>query len=248
MPAQFGIIGNPLTHSFSPAYFTKKFTEIGIDAIYEAFPIPAIQGFKDLLLCRPGLKGLSVTIPYKQSVMPLLAEIDPVALAIGAVNCIAIKEGYTIGYNTDVLGFGRSLAPLLQSTVHTHALILGTGGAARAVAYALQQMGIVYKVVSRTVATFNGAPTRLYENLQDTDLETAKLIINTTPLGMYPDLATYPAINYKAIGNQHILYDLVYNPAETRFLKLGKEQGATIKNGYEMLVLQAEAAWEVWVA
>jgi shikimate dehydrogenase len=237
----YGIIGFPLTHSFSPAYFKKKFAERHIDAVYEAYPLNDISEFPALFSAHPAIEGLNVTIPYKEAVMPFLDEIDAVAAAIGAVNCVSIRNGVKKGHNTDAAGFELSLVPLLESQ-HTNALVLGTGGAAKAVLYTLKQLGISYKQVSRQ----RKEGLLSYEDLTADIVERHKLIINTTPLGMYPDIDNAPAIPYDSIGQGHLLYDLVYNPAETKFLSLGKERGAVTKNGYEMLVLQAEASWKIW--
>jgi shikimate dehydrogenase len=180
-----------------------------------------------------------VTIPYKEQVLSYLDAIDSTAQKIGAVNCIAIHAGKLKGYNTDVIGFADSLKPLLQPH-HTDALILGTGGASLAVAYALGQLGIRYTKVSRAVGDI------VYADLRPEHVATHTLIINTTPVGMFPDVTSSPDIPYEAITDKHLLYDLIYNPAETAFLAKGKAQGATIKNGHELLVLQAEASWQIW--
>lgn len=237
----YGIIGYPLSHSFSPGYFREKFRQLGIDATYDAFPLAAITGLPALLEQHAGLQGLNVTIPYKQSVMAYLDELDATAEAVGAVNCIRIRDGKLKGFNTDTIGFANSLKPLLGKE-HNHALILGTGGAAKAVVYALQQLGITYKLVSRT-----GGDLR-YEDLNRELIESHQLIINTTPLGMYPAVDQAPDLPYSLLGPGHLLYDLVYNPEETLFLQRGKAQGAVIKNGYDMLIGQAEAGWAIWNA
>lgn len=241
MPTTYGIIGYPLSHSFSPAYFKKKFASLNIDSTYEAFPINAISELPDLLYTHPSLCGFNVTTPYKEAVMPYLDEIDPVAAEINAVNCVAIKNGKKKGYNTDALGFEQSLVPLLKHQ-HTHALILGTGGSSKAVAYALTQLGIFYKKVSRN----KKSDCFTYDDLSLEVMAAYKLIINTTPLGMYPNIEAIPPIPYYSIGDQHLLYDLIYNPEETKFLAQGKALGATTKNGFEMLQLQAEASWDIW--
>lgn len=241
MPALYGLIGYPLSHSFSPAYFKKKFSEQGIDAVYELFPIESIYDFPQLLRKNPDLVGLNVTTPHKVTVIPYLEEIDSVAAEIGAVNCITIRNGIKKGYNTDATGFEQSLNPLLQPQ-HTLALILGTGGSSRAVAYALTQLGIPFQKVSRHEA--KGVLT--YEKITGDIITQHKLIINTTQLGMYPNVDTAPLIPYDCISDHHLLYDLTYNPEESKFLSLGKERGAAIKNGFEMLQLQAEAAWQIW--
>jgi shikimate dehydrogenase len=242
MPTQYGIIGYPLSHTFSPAYFNSKFAEAGINAVYNTYPLLQINDIKELLDAVPLLRGLNVTMPYKQSIISYLDSVDSVVGDMGAVNCIDFRNGVTKGYNTDVIGFRDSLTPLLQSH-HKQALILGTGGASRAVGYVLGNLGINYKKVSRTIA-----PNVItYAELTPEIMKEYTLIINTTPMGMAPDIATYPPLPYKGITPHHLLYDLVYNPVETRFLTLGKQRGAIVKNGLEMLPLQAEAAWQIWV-
>ncbi|ASZ11368.1 shikimate dehydrogenase [Chitinophaga pendula] len=238
----YGLIGYPLGHSFSKGFFADKFAREGISGcVYENFPLADISAFPALLADQPALCGLNVTIPHKEVVIPYLDELSDAARHIGAVNCIKITEGRKTGYNTDVIGFSRSLTPLLQPH-HTQALVLGTGGAAKAVLYALQQLSIGYTVVSRQA----GNHTIDYTAVDAALLETHTLIINTTPLGMYPKVETAPELPYAALGSRHLLYDLVYNPAMTRFLEYGAAQGAATKNGHEMLVLQAEASWEIW--
>ncbi len=241
MLALYGLIGFPLTHSFSPAYFKMKFAAQHIDATYELFPIKAIREFPELLKNNPALAGLNVTTPYKEAVMRYLDEIDKVAEEIGAVNCIGFRDGIIKGYNTDALGFEKSLNPLLKSQ-HTQALILGTGGSSKAVAYTLSQLGIGYQKVSRDKTE----DVLTYKELSGEVMTHYKLIINTTPVGMYPNVDDLPPIPFENIGEQHLLYDLIYNPEETKFLALGKARGAVVKNGFEMLQLQAEASWEIW--
>ncbi|HYD20482.1 MAG TPA: shikimate dehydrogenase [Flavipsychrobacter sp.] len=240
MAAQYGIIGYPLEHSFSPAWFAEKFAREGIAANYKAYPLEHIEVIDDLLENYP-LKGLNVTIPYKKSVIEHLDEMDAAAAEIGAVNCVDIRNKERKGYNTDVIGFEKSLLPLLKSH-HTKALVLGTGGSSRAVNYVLDKLCIARTSVSR----YDYENSITYADLTAEIVDVHKLIINTTPLGMWPNIDEAPAIPYGALGSEHILYDLIYNPEETKFLRLGKEQGATIKNGYEMLVLQAEASWQIW--
>jgi shikimate dehydrogenase len=241
MPATYGIIGYPLAHSFSPAYFRKKFEMLGIDATYDTFPLANITDFPALLATHSDIRGLSVTIPHKEAVMSYLDALDETAKQVGAVNCISIKNGTKTGYNTDVIGFERSLVPLLQSQ-HTNALILGTGGAAKAVAYVLKKLGISYLSVSRS----KGVDRFSYEEITPEIIQTHKLIINASPAGMLPHVDTYPPLPYGVMNDQHLLYDLVYKPEETKFLSLGKTQDAITKNGLEMLYLQADAAWEIW--
>ena len=238
---QFGIIGYPLGHSFSPGYFNRKFKEEKIDAIFDLFPIPQIGDIRELISSHPALCGLSVTIPYKQQVIPYLDEIDAVAREVGAVNCISVKNGFTKGYNTDIAGFRDSLIPLLK-TGHKQALILGTGGASHAVAYVLRELGINYQFVSRS----KKESTLTYSELTENIMAQYQVVINTTPLGMYPNTDNFPPIPYQCLSAQHLLYDLVYNPGLTRFLSLGQEMGAVVKNGLEMLHLQAEKSWKIW--
>ena len=241
MSRLFGIIGYPLSHSFSPAYFTKKFEARYIDATYKPFSLTNISEYEDLVRSHPALAGLNVTIPYKKAVIPYLHELDNTATEIGAVNCISFKNGRSKGFNTDIIGFKNSLLPLLHPH-HTRALILGTGGASLAVAFALKQLGITFNKVSRN-KTKEGFT---YEEITPQIIDQYKLIINTTPLGTYPGIEDAPHIPYKYIGKEHLLYDLIYNPEVTKFLALGKANGAMIKNGLEMLHLQAEASWEIW--
>jgi shikimate dehydrogenase len=241
MPAVYGLIGYPLTHSFSPKYFADKFVKEGIDAEYKAFELTNLADFPELVKEMANLKGLNVTIPYKTEIIPYLDNMSEAALAIGAVNCIDIKDGKLSGYNTDVIGFGESLKPLLQSH-HKYALVLGTGGSSLAVKYVLEELEIEYVSVSRE----KKEDCLTYEELTIPLMKASMLIINTTPVGVYPDVEDYPAIPYEGITERHLLFDLVYNPEETRFLSLGKEKGATVKNGMEMLHVQAEASWKIW--
>lgn len=241
MSSIYGIIGYPLSHSFSPGYFNKKFQEENIDAVYQLFPLQDIGMFPQLLAAHPDLRGLNVTIPYKTTVIPFLHHIDETARAIGAVNCIDIRNGILTGYNTDCSGFEQSLLPLLKP-YHKHCLVLGTGGASLAVIYVLQKLGISYTLVSRNKTD----KTLTYDELTPELIVQHTVIINTSPLGMYPDIDSYPDIPYSAITNRHLLYDLVYNPGQTLFLEKGKAKGAQIRNGLEMLLLQAEAGWDIW--
>lgn len=238
--ALYGLIGFPLEHSFSPGYFNTKFEREKIDAAYRAFPLENISEL-GTLLHTPYLKGLNVTIPYKEQVIPLLDELHPDAADVRAVNCIHIKDGRTTGYNTDVIGFEKSLTPLLRAGMIA-ALVLGTGGAAKAVGFVLDKLGIEYQMVSRSKD--DGAIS--YSEVTEAIIRHHQLIINTTPLGMHPGVEQYPSIPYDAVTPEHLLYDLVYNPPLTKFLELGRQKGAAIKNGHEMLVLQAEASWHIW--
>lgn len=239
----YGLIGFPLGHSFSKKYFNTKFeTESREDCFFELFPIENIAQFPSLLKNNTNLKGLAVTIPYKQSVMPLLDEISTEAKKIGAVNCIEFLPGGLKGHNTDVIGFEKSFAPLLQPR-HTNALILGSGGSSKAVQYVLQKLNIPFLIVSRKAGEEGMIS---YEAIDETLLKEYKIIINCSPVGMSPKDDQQPALPYEYINATHYCYDLVYQPAETLFLKQGKERGAVVKNGYDMLVLQAEENWKIW--
>lgn len=239
---RFGLLGYPLTHSFSQKYFTEKFSRLGlIDCVYENFSLPHIGDLAVVLQEKKDLCGFNITIPYKKQVLSFLDEVSPVVAAIGACNCVQIKEGKLTGYNTDVVGFERSLKPFLQSH-HTKALVLGTGGASAAVEYVLRKLGIGVQYVSRE-ASGNSIS---YEQVDEKILAAHHLLINTTPLGMYPNVTECPALPYHFLTAQHHLYDLIYNPAETQFLVNGKAKGATTQNGQEMLVLQAEESWRIW--
>lgn len=241
---QFGLIGYPVIQSFSKLYFTEKFTKESIDAVYDLYPLESIGLFPELLRSKH-LSGLNVTIPHKQAVIPYLDELDETAAEIGAVNVIRfIREGEQVrlkGYNTDAIGFEKSIRPLLNSE-HQKALILGTGGASKAIDYVLRKLGIETTFVSRT-----GSKNQLtYEDLNVEILKEYTVVVNCTPLGMFPAIEGFPPIPYEAVGKQHLLYDVVYKPEETVFLAKGKAQGATTMNGLEMLWGQAAAAWEIW--
>jgi len=244
---RYGLIGFPLSHSFSQKYFTEKFQREGIqDSVYQNFSISAISLLPDLLELTTDLCGLNVTIPYKEQVIPFLNEIDPVAQEIGAVNTIKIrlinKDKRLYGYNTDAFGFENSIKPFLKPN-HTKALILGTGGASKAVAFVFKKLQIDFLYVSRTPVNQKSIS---YSDLTETVLHDFKIIVNTTPLGTYPDIHTFPPLNYQHLTQEHLLYDLVYNPAKTEFLSKGKIFGATIVNGLAMLHLQAEKSWEIY--
>jgi shikimate dehydrogenase len=259
---QFGLIGYPLSHSFSQHFFSEKFLKENImNAQYDNFPIESIQSFAALWKEHPSLEGLNVTIPYKKEVIPFLQHSSPVVQAIKACNCIRKFNNELYGYNTDVIGFEKSLLPFLQAH-HTHALILGTGGASAAVQWVLQQLNIQYQVVSRKANTqeLNTIKENTlelnteikyklsYEQLNKSIIESHTLIINTSPLGMYPNVHEAPPIEYDAISPLHHLYDLVYNPTETLFMKNGLAKGATVQNGLAMLHIQAEESWAIWNA
>lgn len=237
----YGLIGYPLGHSFSKAYFTEKFNNVGIDAQYLNLEIPDIDQFKEVIATNE-LSGLNVTIPYKQQVIPFLDKLSEAAQQIGAVNTIQFSSGKLIGHNTDYVGFRDSLKPLLRPH-HTKALVLGTGGSSKAVVYALQQMGIDVLQVSRKPSV--GQVT--YADINEQILAEHTLLVNTTPLGMSPNVNEAPDLPYQYINHTHLFFDLVYNPAETLFLQKAKAQGATVKNGLEMLQLQAEAAYAIWL-
>ena len=238
----YGLIGYPLGHSFSRKFFTDKFTAEGIgDCSYQNFPLESIEKLPDMQAQNPGLKGFNVTIPYKQAVIPYLRFISEEAQEIGAVNCVKITPDGLAGYNTDAYGFSRSLLTLIGSE-RPEALVLGTGGASKAVKYVLARLGIEYISVSRT----EGKDRVSYAQLTPEITAGHKLIINATPLGTFPNVDRYPEIPYDAIGNGHYLFDLVYNPPLTEFLKRGQHNGAAICNGYDMLVGQAEISWEIW--
>lgn len=245
----YGLIGYPLGHSFSKDYFTRLFEKEGLDAEYKNFEIPFIDNLATILNEETSLQGFNVTIPYKQQVIPLLDEVDEAASDIGAVNVVKVthhEEGvYLKGYNTDVIGFAHSIRPLLQSH-HTHALILGTGGASKAVNYALRQMGIETCFVSRTPSDTSEHAPISYTDLTSKMMKHYTVIVNTTPLGMYPKVDQCPPIDYAQLNSSHLLFDVVYNPTKTLFLQRSEEAGATICNGMEMLIGQAKAAWSIW--
>lgn len=236
---QFGLIGRTLGHSFSQRYFTEKFRREGIDAEYRNYEMPDASGVLSLIESTPNLVGLNVTIPYKKDVIPMLRSLSNEAREIGAVNVIRIAD--MCGFNTDVVGFRESLRPLLQPH-HTRALVLGTGGASLAVRHGLKQLGIEVLGVSRTPH----AGLLTYADIDADILSSYTVIVNCTPLGTYPNVDTCPDIPYHLLTQRHLLFDLVYNPEETLFMRRGREQGAVVKNGYEMLILQAEAAWKIW--
>ena len=240
---RFGLIGYPLGHSFSGRYFAQKFQRLGLtDCRYDLFPITDISFLHSLLRETPGLEGLNVTIPYKEQVLPFLDRPDPVVSSIGACNCLRIESDGIAGFNTDVVGFAESLKPHLKPH-HRAALVLGTGGASKAVCHVLETLGIVYRLVGRKPE----APHTLgYGELADDGLERYTLIVNTTPLGMHPHAGEAPPIPYEALTSRHLLYDLVYNPPLTHFMELGHAKGAKVLNGEEMLALQAEESWRIW--
>lgn len=240
---RYGLIGYPLSHSFSQRYFAEKFEREGIsDCVYSNFSLGAIDELA-AVLADPELRGLNVTIPYKQQVLPFLTELSPVVEAIGACNCIRIDGDVRAGYNTDVVGFLHSLVKKLDSH-HQQALVLGTGGASKAVEWVLEQLGIAYRLVSRQPRPDTGDLG--YDDLDAGLVACYTLIVNTTPVGMYPKVEDCPPLPYEALGPRHYLYDLIYNPARTLFLQRGEARGAVVENGQEMLVLQAEESWRIW--
>lgn len=241
----YGLIGYPLGHSFSKLYFTEKFNKENINSIYNLFPIENINLVSDLISSNLDLRGFNVTIPYKEQIIPFLDEVEEEASAIGAVNVVKIieRDGKRIlkGYNSDIYGFYESIRPLIK-TCHKKALILGTGGASKAIAAMLRKLNIIYTFVSRSAK--DGQLSYLDINAQI--MKEYTVIINCSPVGMSPNVDEAPMLPYEYFTDEHIAYDLVYNPLETKFLKLAKEHGATTKNGLEMLYLQAERAWSIW--
>lgn len=243
---KYGLIGYPLGHSFSKTFFNDKFAAENIDAMYVNFEIPNINDFKYILKENPELKGLNVTLPYKTQIIPLLDDLDNDVRLIGAVNVIKFEKGRfgktkLVGYNSDIIGFKQSIFSLLEPH-HRKALILGTGGASKSVYQGLKQLGIGSTMVSRRPQDY----CITYEDITEKIMEQYTIIINTTPVGMFPKIDECPDIPYEYVTSKHLLYDLLYNPNETLFLKKGKERGAAVKNGLEMLLLQAFAAWDIW--
>lgn len=237
----YGLIGHPLTHSFSREYFTEKFRKLHLENIhYSLFNLASLEYLCDLVAVQ-SVNGFNVTIPYKETVIPYLDVLTQEAREIGAVNCVRVDGSVWTGYNTDAYGFQTSLQRLLNGRAITQALVLGSGGSSKAVQYVLKQMGIGFRVVSRS-KEFS------YAMLTPSHIREAELIVNTTPVGMYPDVNHCPDIPYEAIAAQHIAFDLVYNPGESMFLKRCRLLGATTKNGLEMLQLQADRSWEIWDA
>lgn len=237
----YGIIGFPLGHSFSKGFFTEKFAKEGIDAQYLNFEIPDANMLLDILRDNPELRGLNVTLPHKQAVIPLLDELSDEAKEIGAVNVIRVRDGKLTGFNSDIIGFTESIRPLLQPH-HKKALILGTGGASRAIRVGLTRLGIEWTYVSRTAR--EGMLT--YADLTPEVMQEYTVIVNCSPVGMFPKVDQGPNIPYELLSPRHLLFDLVYNPEDTLFMQKGRAQGATVKNGLEMLHLQAVSSWEFW--
>ena len=242
---KYGLIGYPLTHSFSIGYFNEKFQNEGIDAVYENFEIPQIELLPEIIASNPNLKGLNVTIPYKEKVISYLDYVSPEARAIGAVNVISVthkgKQVILKGYNSDVIGFTQSIKPMLEP-FHKKALILGTGGASKAINYGLKSLDIETVFVSR----YERPGTIQYDKLTPEDIREYNIIVNCTPCGMFPHTNECPLLPYEAMDSHNLLYDLIYNPDMTMFMRKGAEHGATVVNGLEMLLLQAFASWEFW--
>jgi shikimate dehydrogenase len=243
---KYGLIGYPLGHSFSISYFNQKFADEGINATYENFEIPSIDDLPEIIDRYPNLRGLNVTIPYKEKVIPFLDSISPEARAIGAVNVIRVthQKNKTLlkGYNSDVIGFTQSIEPMLDPKWHKKALILGTGGASKAINYGLKSLGIEPVFVSR----YERPGTIQYQSITPDVVREYNVIVNCTPMGMYPNTDECPQLPYEAMDSHTILYDLIYNPDQTLFMRNGAKYGAEVKNGLEMLLLQAFASWEFW--
>jgi shikimate dehydrogenase len=240
----FGLIGFPLGHSFSKKYFEEKFEREKItDVAFEIFPIPNIHDFNSLIAANPLLKGLAVTIPYKEQVLPFIDKLSEEVMSIGAANCIKIENGILTAFNTDIIGFEESFKKKLQPQ-HTKALVLGAGGAAKAVQFVLQKMGISFIVVSRTPSAENNSIS--YFNINEEMMQEYSIIINCTPVGMHPNEQEAPPIPYQLLNANHYLFDLVYKPAKTLFLQKGEAMGSNVENGFDMLLIQAEANWKIW--
>lgn len=239
---RYGLIGHPLKHSQSRFLFNQKFEYEGLDCLYQNFDLKSVDEIHDVMERYPDLCGFNVTIPYKEAIIPLLDDIDPVAKEIGAVNVVKISDGKLKGYNSDIYGFEKLLERALVNRTVEHALILGTGGASKAVQYVLRQKGLPYSTVSRS--SENGDYT--YDRLNDDILQQNQLIINTTPVGMSPHYDDFPDIHYQALSKRHILIDLIYNPKETAFMELGKTWGAKVYNGMQMFEEQAKKTWDIF--
>ena len=238
----YALIGHPLKHSFSRDLFTNKFEHEGLDCRYQNYDIQSVERILDIIADHPELCGFNVTIPYKEAIIPLLDDIDPTAKEIGAVNAVKVENGKTKGYNTDIYGFEKLLERALKGHEIEHALVLGTGGASKAVQYVLKQRNIPYSTVSRSAEKGDFT----YDTLTDEMLKQSHLIINTTPLGMMPRTDDFPEIHYQALSNKHILIDLIYNPKETAFMELGRAWGAKVYNGWQMFEEQAKKSWELF--
>ncbi len=239
---RYGLIGHPLKHSLSRHYFNEKFEYEGLDCLYQHFDLKSLDELQEVMEKYPDLCGFNVTIPYKEAIIPLLDDIDPVAKEVGAVNVVKITDGNLKGYNTDVYGFEQLLDRAINGKTIEHALVLGTGGASKAVQYVLQQKGIAYTLVSRDAA--KGDYT--YDTLTDDILNQHHLIINTTPLGMFPQTDEFPDLHYQGLSKKHVLIDLIYNPKETAFMELGRTWGAKAYGGMQMFEEQAKKTWEIF--
>lgn len=241
--SRLGLLGKNISYSFSQSYFTDKFEAEQLPFTYENFDLEDISKFVQLINDNPNIVGVNVTIPYKEQIIPYLDDLDKKARKIGAVNTITINaDGQLKGYNTDCYGFKKAIQPFLKAQ-HKKALILGTGGASKAIAYSLKKLKIKFDYVSRSQKK---GVKFTYDTLTPKDIERYKIIINCTPIGTFPEVNSCPNIPYNAITDEHLLYDLIYNPTETKFLKHGRHQGAQTVNGYQMLVFQAEKAWRIW--
>lgn len=239
----FGLVGYPLSHSFSEKYFADKFSKEQIPNVsYVNYPLESVDDFNKLINSIADLKGLNVTVPFKTSIIPFLDDLDPVAEKIGAVNTILFKNGKTKGYNTDSIGFRESLKPFLAKE-HSRALIFGTGGSSKAIAFVLDELQIPYFFVSRASS---GKQVISYTDLNKSSLKTFRLLINCTPVGLFPNVNELLPIDLNGIGKNHLVYDLIYNPKETKLLKEAKQRGALVVNGLSMLQIQAEASWKIW--
>jgi shikimate dehydrogenase len=239
---RYGLIGHPLKHSQSRFYFNERFEYEGLDCLYQHFDIKSLEDLHDIITKYPDLCGFNVTIPYKGSIIPMLDEIDPIAKEVGAVNVVTITNDKLKGYNTDVYGFEQLLERAIKGRDTSHALILGTGGASKAIQYVLRQKGIPYSTVSRDAT--KGDYT--YDNLTDEVLISNPLIINATPLGMFPQIDNFPDLHYQGLTRKHTLIDLIYNPKETAFMELGRTWGAKVYNGMQMFEEQAKRSWELF--
>ena len=239
---RYGLIGHPLKHSQSRFFFNQKFEYEGLDCVYQHFDLKSLDELREVLEKYPDLCGFNVTIPYKEAIIPLLNEMDSVAKEVGAVNVVKINEGKMKGYNTDVCGFEQLLNRAINNKHIEHALVLGTGGASKAVQYVLKQKDIPFATVSRNAVKGNYT----YDTLVDDILKCNHLIINTTPLGMFPQIDNFPDLHYQALSNKHILIDLIYNPKETAFMELGKTWGAKVYGGTQMFEEQAKKTWEIF--
>jgi|SRR5690606_24860989 len=242
MGRKFGLLGKNISYSFSKGYFTEKFKTLGLtDHSYVNFDLPKIEDIQAIVRDTEDLVGFNITIPYKEAIFPYLTEVDPKAKAIGAINVVKVEENGLKGYNTDVIGFERSIAPHLKAH-HKKALVLGTGGASKAVVFALNTLGLSCQLVSRTAGDNKWS----YDDLGKDIMSEYTVIVNCTPLGTFPNTDAKPAIPYQYITKEHLVYDLIYNPETTSFMKYSQDNGATAVNGHKMLKLQAEAAWEIW--